>query len=52
MLNVNLSLLGLGLCGCFLYVFSMSALGRWLARCSDASSVAYIAPPTHGTVRA
>ena len=44
MLNMNLSIVLLSLGGCFLYVCSMSALGRWLSVCRESSSVVYIAP--------
>jgi hypothetical protein len=52
MLNVNLSILGLAVCGSIVYVCSMSLLGRWLAGCREATSVVYIAPAARGTLRA
>ena len=52
MLNMNLALVALGFAGCFLYICSMSALGRWLAQCRENSSIVYVAPGTHGTVGA
>ena len=43
MSNVNLTVVFLSLGGCCLYVWSMSALGRWLAACREGSSMAPIA---------
>jgi hypothetical protein len=49
-MNVSIVLLSVG--GCFVYVWSMSALGRWLAACRENSSVAYVAPAAQGTLGA
>lgn len=50
MLNVNFSIVALTLGGCFIYVCSMSVLGRWLAACRETSTTVYIAPATHGPI--
>jgi hypothetical protein len=52
MLNMNLSTIGLAVCGCLLYVYAMSALGRWLAGCREESTVVYIVPPSQRTLGA
>ncbi len=52
MSNMNVSIVLLSVGGCFVYVWSMSALGRWLAGCRESSSVVYVAPSGHGTLSA
>ena len=52
MLNMNFSIVLLTLGGCCIYVYAMSALGRWLAACREASSVAYLAPAPQRTLSA
>ena len=52
MLNMNLPTVALGFVGCFVYVCSMSALGRWLSVCSDNASPVYIAPPMSSSIGA
>ncbi len=52
MFNVNLSFIALGLGGCFCYVYSMSALGRMLAACREATSMPYPASAANRTLRA
>jgi hypothetical protein len=49
---MSLPTVALSLGGCFLYVCSMSALGRLLAVCRERSSVVYIAPVTQQRIGA
>jgi hypothetical protein len=52
MLHVNPSIVVLCLGGCVVYVSAMSALGRWLARCRESTSVAYAVPIVRGRLSA
>jgi hypothetical protein len=53
MMHVNLTFVVLSLGGCVVYVSAMSALGRWLSRCSECTTVAYAAAPiAHGRLSA
>jgi hypothetical protein len=50
MSNMNLPIVLLSVGGCLVYVWSMSALGRWLAVCREESTVAYVAPAGVSTI--